>query len=684
MLYSDTPQLELTLDRADGRYALSFSHSPSTYPVSCGRGTPYNTSHPQPTTTSSTSTSAQSSLPQDMEGRSHLKYPIPDMREVQPGVLASGQWTINHPFVDAYLAALARLAPKQRPQQGPGASVPSTAATSPVAAPHALPDAHSHTHAAASALVSRTPSALSYSPHADVDKLRWRAHHGGIASALTVAQVITVQYELFPGPGSAWYAAQVSRLSEEQKKAVFALAALKVLNHPTHPAHWALWAKNVLRRTAQVVEEVFQLKPCPIVSHVGWLGLPESVWALQGLQSTFVPPPPPQPEKPKAGGMTLRKRKAQAQAPAASSHSSSSSTLVGEDVALRVSPRKRQRTTRAQASLAQAQEDASSVATTAAATPSEATSMLLDVPLPTASGAGAGITRFVKREQKQEQLADIPGASPALQPLELGLALPDTAASSSSSAPQESSGLGATSARRSPASMSPSATRRSTRARRKPAQGPVTLSSASSGSTPLSALSTPAAMSPVPLPLHDSETRHGQAHATKQSSKHSRAGSCGSSTAVSEAGEASEGTVVDLDVDTIETAAAGRDAKGKRKAAELELDDDCVEPAAEAALAEKPQEAAPAAAPKARKAAKKGRGKTAGSGSARPKKRVKLDDAPAVLSLPETETVPELEASGEENVPPVPVAASQGAAKKKAAGGGGATSAKRKTAVRKA
>ncbi|KAI0360900.1 hypothetical protein OH77DRAFT_1392919 [Trametes cingulata] len=635
MLYCDTPHLELELDPADG---------------------------------------------------SHLRYPVPDMREVQPGVLATGQWTVNHPFVDAYLAALARLAPKQRPHQGPGASVPSTAATSPIAAPHALPDAHSHTHAAAPVSVPQPPSALVYAPQNDAEKLRWRAHHGGIASALTVAQVITVQYELFPGAGSAWYAAQVARLSEEQKKAVFALAALKVLNHPTHPAHWALWAKNVLRRTAQVVEEVFHLKPCPIVSHVGWLGLPESVWALQGLQSTFVPPPPPQPEKPKAGGMTLRKRKAAAAAQAhanapTTSSNSSSSTLVEEETApTRVSPRKRQRTTRAQAALAQAQEEESAATTATAPTPSEeagATSMLLDVPPPhsaASSDPGAIITKAVK----QEHLADASG-SPALQPLELGLALPD-----SSAAPQhESAGSGTSTTARSPsasaASLSPGATRRSTRARRKPAQGPVTLSAgASTASTPLSALSTPA-MSPAPLlpdrPLANSQP--GDA-----ATKHARAGSCGSSTAVSEAGEVSEGTVVDVDVDDSEAAAA----KGKRKAVELELDDEYVEPAAEPALAEKPQDAARTTAQP--KGGKKARAKT---GAARPKKRVKLDDAPQAQPHANPETEAEPVPGGEENVPPVPVAApsqaSSVSAKKKAASagaGGGGASSKRKAAVRRA
>lgn len=248
MLYSDTPDLELALDPADGRYALTLTRTSPSYPISCGRGEPYRASR-CPSTSIFASISSQSSSLPSMEGRSYLKYPIPDMHEVQPGVLATGQWTMHHPFVDAYLTALARLAPKQRPQQGPRASVPNTATTSPMLPSFGLLDAH------ASPLSLAT---LSPAPHNDVERIRWRAQHGGIASVFTVAQVITVQYELFPGPGSAWYAAQVPRLTEERKRAVFALAALRVLNHPTHPAHWALWAKNVLHRTAGVVHKVFR------------------------------------------------------------------------------------------------------------------------------------------------------------------------------------------------------------------------------------------------------------------------------------------------------------------------------------------------------------------------------------------------------------------------------------------
>ncbi|OJT15335.1 hypothetical protein TRAPUB_8131 [Trametes pubescens] len=555
-----------------------------------------------------------------MEGRSYLKYPIPDMHEVQPGVLATGQWTMHHPFVDAYLTALARLAPKQRPQQGPRASVPNTATTSPILPSHVLLDAH---------FPPLSLATLTSAPQSDVERVRWRAQHGGIASVYTVAQVITVQYELFPGPGSAWYAAQVPRLTEEKKRAVFALAALRVLNHPTHPAHWALWARNVLHRTAGVVDKVFQLRPCPIVSHVGWIGLPESVWALQGLHSAFVPPPP-QPEKPKTGGMTLRKRKAAA--------ASSFNSPPNEEVATRVSPRKRQRTTRAQAA--------------AAAAPTASNSMLLDMTLPEAASDGAGAAS----KAAKQVLIDVAGASPVLQPLEL--ALPDTATALSAS-PQDASASTSTSSSRSAASMSPSATRRSNRARRKPAQGPVTLSTPSA-STPLSALSTPTTS---PAPLEQSELENS-ARVQPTQDQRARAGSCGSSTAVSEAGEASEGTVVDLEAELV---SVGRDAKGKRKA--IEVDD----AEAEAEPVGNSQGPIPTA-PLAPKGGRKSRAKA----PARPRKRVKIDegsqDVPAPMCLAP-------DANGGANVP-LPGAADTPVGLKKKATGGGA--ARKKGATRKA
>ena len=61
-----------------------------------------------------------------------------------------------------------------------------------------------------------------------------------------------------PPPAPRLYGAEVPKLTQAQKEAIFVLAALKVMNHPKHPAHFAFWAKNVLERTAQVVDSVLR------------------------------------------------------------------------------------------------------------------------------------------------------------------------------------------------------------------------------------------------------------------------------------------------------------------------------------------------------------------------------------------------------------------------------------------
>ena len=55
-----------------------------------------------------------------------------------------------------------------------------------------------------------------------------------------------------------------ARLAE----AIFALAALKVMNHPRHPAHFAFWGKNILERTAQVVDSVVRTSFSHIFPHL--------------------------------------------------------------------------------------------------------------------------------------------------------------------------------------------------------------------------------------------------------------------------------------------------------------------------------------------------------------------------------------------------------------------------------
>lgn len=177
--------------------------------------------------------------------RAYDKYPLPDLREVCPGVLASGHLTDNHPLVNTYIEALARIVPRHanKPTSS-SASTPASAATS-------LP---SHD-------TSAPPQ------HAPYQLTHWVAHHAGIAATLTVSNVISQQFQLFPSPAARLYAAEVPKLTQAQKEAIFVLAALKVMNHPKHSAHFAFWAKNVLERTAQVVDSVLRTSFIHSCSH---------------------------------------------------------------------------------------------------------------------------------------------------------------------------------------------------------------------------------------------------------------------------------------------------------------------------------------------------------------------------------------------------------------------------------
>ncbi|TBU54430.1 hypothetical protein BD310DRAFT_951469 [Dichomitus squalens] len=506
------------------------------------------------------------------------------MREVCPGVLPSGQLTENHPLVNAYIDALARLIPREpkpKPLAASSASSPASAA-----APLSQPDA--------TALPQHKPFELTY----------WVAHHAGIASTLTVNNVISQQFQLFPSPAARLYAAEVPKLSQAQKEAIFTLAALKVMNHPRHPAHFAFWGKNILERTAQVVDSVVRLRPCPIVSNVGWMGIPENTWALGGLQSLYIPAQVV-PQK-KAGGMTLRKRKA-------------SGANAEDEVDGTVAPRKRTRTTRA-SQKAKAAQAALVAAEVASAEPEAADEESESLLFP--SGVGApdateldALAAAVSRDVKQEFIA----TTPVLQAIGLMLELP-----SISSCELPPPALPGSASPGSEPAESPHATRRSTRARRKPAPpGPCSLVS-----TPLSTVDTP-------LPSTETLRSHSQIPEKKS---RNRSGSRGSSTAVSDGGYPSEeGTVVGAEIEEVPAKPSH-----KRKAVdEIVL------------VGEEDSEARVEPVKASKRKAKKPRAP----------KRAKVEEPPAVLEIVE-------------NVPAGEVAAAK--KRKSAAGGGGKRKATRK------
>nr|VWO98983.1 Beta-xylanase (EC [Ganoderma boninense] len=424
--------------------------------------------------------------------RAYHKYPLPDLHEVCPGVLASGQLTDNHPLVNAYIEALGRIVPRH-------ANKPtSSSASTPASAAASLP----------------SPDSAAPPQHAPYRLTHWVAHHAGIAATLTVSNVISQQLQLFPSPAAHLYRSEVPKLTQAQKEAIFVLAALKVMNHPKHPAHFAFWAKNVLERTAQVVDSVLQLRPCPVLSSVGWMGIQENTWALEGLQSLYIPAQVVQQKK--AGGMTLRKRKATA-------NNANAQSPAADDEPEK--PRKRVRTTRASqrakaalsaahaedADAGEEQAPSSSLLFSSEASAAAAAGVVEALASPAAASALDGAV-CVTRDVKQEFIA----TTPVLQAIGLMLELP------------------------------------------KPAPpGPCSLVS-----TPLSAIDTPLPAADAVLP----ETPECAAQAIQ---KRNRSGSRGSSTAVSDAGYPSEeGTVVDAEMETEAEA-----CRGKRKAVEVELAD---------------------------------------------------------------------------------------------------------------
>ncbi|EKM54020.1 uncharacterized protein PHACADRAFT_257601, partial [Phanerochaete carnosa HHB-10118-sp] len=81
------------------------------------------------------------------------------------------------------------------------------------------------------------------------------------------------------------------------------------------------------------------LSPCPIESPVGWLGIQENLWLVDGLQASLFPTK--KEGKKVDNGMLLRKRKAQANAAAISQ------AQAGATGELEERPRKRTRTAKA-------------------------------------------------------------------------------------------------------------------------------------------------------------------------------------------------------------------------------------------------------------------------------------------------------------------------------------------------
>lgn len=261
-----------------------------------------------------------------------------------------------------------------------------------------------------------------------------------------------------------------------------------------------------------------ELSPCPIESPVGWIGIPENMWLLDGLQSSLFPTK--KEGKKVENGMLLRKRKAQANAAAAA--------LAALPADVEERPKKRTRTTKA------TEKENTEVA--ASADPSE----LPALPLPQLDVIPS--TEEDKPVDKAMKLELIGVNSPFTESVVIE--------SSPARPARHTVQAGA---------ASPEVTRRSTRqANKKLPGGP-----ASAASTPMTELgSLPDTLSPVSsVPAEVEEAQRPPITRARSSSS-----SSGSSTAVSDTGSGGDTAV---EPDAVES-----DGKGKASAKRKRVDEE--------------------------------------------------------------------------------------------------------------
>lgn len=130
-------------------------------------------------------------------GKPSAKHLIEAHREVAPGMLEDGTLTVNHPYVDRYVAHLAIAHHAATGQSVAGPSTP------------------------------RRPTDM--------------AGVVALGRVEDVSAVLQLREEL----------------NELQSACVLALAALRVYADHNHPSHFALWGSRVQARTAAVVERIY-------------------------------------------------------------------------------------------------------------------------------------------------------------------------------------------------------------------------------------------------------------------------------------------------------------------------------------------------------------------------------------------------------------------------------------------
>ncbi|THG94371.1 hypothetical protein EW026_g7093 [Hermanssonia centrifuga] len=105
-------------------------------------------------------------------------------------------------------------------------------------------------------------------------------------------------------------------LDDVQDECIFVLAALKLLYHFHHRAHFTLWGREAGPRTARRVQKLLYMSPSPVASPVGWAGIRDQLWLLNGIQRSIFPNKCEGEGEGEtaSNGMTLRKRKSRSSA----------------------------------------------------------------------------------------------------------------------------------------------------------------------------------------------------------------------------------------------------------------------------------------------------------------------------------------------------------------------------------
>ncbi|OBZ66563.1 hypothetical protein A0H81_13475 [Grifola frondosa] len=245
------------------------------------------------------------------------------------------------------------------------------------------------------ASTSATPQALT----------RWHVMNGGMAEPSQVAGLLGLQV----------------KLHELEAEAVFSLAALKVVSEPKHEAHFAFWGRNVMKRTAEVINRIyFRRNPTLIRSDQCWLGTSETLPIIMSNQDVFVPKTsgtdrnlrnrkPPQAAKPSVGAAGTKRARTEPEGGEAEQRAVPKRTRVSAREAAASTPVLQTRS-RARAEKEKSAAVTSSISPTPAPVPTPA-------PIASSSTTSPPIQpAIITREAKLEEMSALPSSATASTP----------------------------------------------------------------------------------------------------------------------------------------------------------------------------------------------------------------------------------------------------------------------------